>query len=288
MIIDTHCHYNLEPLFEQDAASGQNSWKTHWEEAQKKGITHSIVVGTNITTSTRAVELCQQEPKFRASVGFHPHSIFDAQEAGQSVTKDSIDDWITHLQALLEKDKNTFYIAAVGEVGLDYFHLDLSNPEHAAQAELQKYLFSKQIELADKFLLPLILHVRDTGTTAYSETLELLQQHKKSNLPFVLHCVSGSIEYIQEALKLGAYIGVAGNVTYKNAEAIRDLVRSVPKDRLLLETDAPYLPPQPHRGKLCEPWMIQLTAAYLEEHCQVSLDQVYTNTFQVFTTVRTT
>ncbi len=283
MIIDTHCHYNLEALFGED---GQN-WQKHWQTAQEHGVSHSIVIGTNITTSARAVELCRLEPHFRASVGFHPHAIDDALEQNQPVSQADIAIWLTHLQALLEKDSTTHSIAAVGEVGLDYFRLDLSKPEDLALVELQKYLLTEQVKLAERALLPLILHVRDTGTQAYDDTLHILKQYKKSNLPFVLHCASGSMEYIQEALAMGAYIGIAGNVTYKNADSIREIVKIVPADRLLLETDAPYLPPQPHRGKLCEPWMIELTATYLKENCTVSLDQVYSNSFQVFTSLPT-
>ena len=114
---------------------------------------------------------------------------------------------------------------------------------------------------------------------------KLLQKHKKSNLPFILHCASGSTEYIKKAVEMGGYVGIAGNVTYKNADAIREIVKATPADRLLLETDAPFLPPHPHRGKTCEPWMIELTAQYLQEHCSVSMEQVYKNTQHVFTTL---
>lgn len=281
MIIDTHCHYNLDPLYGENGTK----WQTHWQAAKKHGVTHSVVVGTNITTSARALELCRQEPNFRASVGLHPHTIADALAEGYSVTSEMIETWMTHLDEQLKKDVNTKYIAAIGEIGLDFFRLDLSTSEHAQEAELQKYLLIQQLTLADKYLLPVILHVRDTGEQAYTETIKLLKTHKKSNLPFILHCASGSLTYIQEAISMGGYVGVAGNVTYKNALPIRNIVRAVQSDRLLLETDAPYLPPMPYRGKTCEPWMIELTGTYLREECSISLEKVYANTFQVFTTL---
>lgn len=283
MIIDTHCHYNLDPVY---GVAGVD-WQRHWSQARNHGVTHSVVVGTNITTSTRAVEMCRREQYFRATVGFHPHAIKDALLGGQEVTPAVIDGWVQHLKELLKKDSNTHFIAAIGEIGLDYFRLDLSDEKNQtqAEAELQAYLFTKQLSLADTYLLPVILHVRDTGQNAYLQTLELLKKHKRSNLPFILHCASGSLSYIQEALEMGAYIGIAGNVTYKNAESIREIVKIVPADRLLLETDAPYLPPVPHRGKACEPWMIELTGKYLKENCGVSLEKVYANTLQVFTTL---
>ncbi len=282
MIIDTHCHYNLDPLYGESGAL----WPQYWQEAQAHGVTNAIVVGTDITTSTRAVELARTEKSFRAAVGFHPHAVADTQAAGQSITEDTITNWVTHLEEVVKQNLNTHLIAAIGEIGLDYFRLDLTNGQHTREIELQKELCSKQLALADRYILPVILHVRDSSTQAYSDILTLVRAYKKSNAPFILHCASGSVEYIQEAVALGAYVGIAGNVTYKNADSIRAIVQAVPEDRLLLETDAPFLPPVPHRGKTCEPWMIELTSKYLEEECGVSLAKVYANTLQVFTSLK--
>ena len=281
MIIDTHSHYNLDPLY----GEAGSEWQKHWAAAQAHGVTHSVIVGTNLTTSLQAVELAHTEPHFGASVGFHPHSIAEVMEAGEVTDKAAIDIWITNLEELLKKEKTSQQVVAIGEIGLDYFRLDTTQSAGQEEAELQHYLFQKQLELADRYLLPVILHVRDRSTAAYDQTLALLQKHKKSNLPFILHCASGSTEYIKKAVEMGGYVGIAGNVTYKNADAIREIVKATPADRLLLETDAPFLPPHPHRGKTCEPWMIELTAQYLQEHCSVSMEQVYKNTQHVFTTL---
>jgi TatD DNase family protein len=287
MIIDTHCHYNLEPLYGESGTV----WQDHWRTAQEHDVTHSIVVGTDITTSLRAIEICRDTPNLRAAVGFHPHVIGDSLEkklpTETQKIEDQIHEWIIHLQKVLQ-NAPTKKIVAIGETGLDYFRIDLATQEAQHERALQQQLFIEQIKLADSQLLPLILHVRDTGETAYADTLHLLKENKKSNIPFILHCVSGSVSYVQDALEMGAYVGVAGNVSYKNATKIHEIVKSVPKDRLLLETDAPFLPPVPHRGKTCEPWMIQLTGQVLQEQFGITLEQLYTNTLQVFPSLRTT
>lgn len=287
MIIDTHCHYNLDPLYGENG----ESWQNHWKKAQEHDVTHSVVVGTTVASSLTAIEICRTTPNMRAAIGIHPHVIGDSLQTAaadsEKNTREAISSWTDNLKKMLENAANTHTVVAIGETGLDYYRLDLSTPAAQADRALQKELFIEQVALADSALLPLILHVRDVGETAYQDTLEIIKAHKKSNLPFVLHCVSGTLKYVQEALELGAYIGMAGNVTYKNAAQIHEIVQTTPKERLLLETDAPYLPPVPHRGKTCEPWMIQLTGQVLQEQFQVSLERIYTNTLQVFPSLRT-
>lgn len=281
MIIDTHCHYNLEPLY---GATGTD-WQTHWQKAQEHGVTHSVVIGTDLASSERALALCQKEPHFKATAGLHPHLVADALQTQPEFGLAAIDTWAEQLEKLITTDNAPGAVVAIGEIGLDYFRVDLADPAAQKEVSLQKYLCTKQLEIAQAHELPVTLHVRDRGEHAYTDILELLQRHRHSNLPFILHCASGSLSYIQAALAMGAYVGIAGNVTYKNASAIRAIVGIVPADRLLLETDAPYLPPTPYRGATCEPWMIELTGIYLKENCQVSLERVYSNTLQVFTSL---
>jgi TatD DNase family protein len=283
MLIDTHCHYNLDPLYGTAGAD----WQRHWQRAQDAGVTHSVVVGTNHSTSLRAIALAAAQPRFIAAVGFHPHAVAEAIAAGEIVDSRTIKNWTLQLQEVLAKNASTQLIGAVGEIGLDYFRLAVGNSDHQNEIQLQQELCIQQLLLADRAGLPVILHVRDTGTRAYSDILRLVRTYRQSNVPFILHCVSGSLEYVQEAVALGAYIGIAGNSTYKNAASIREIIQSTPRDRLLLETDAPFLPPVPHRGKTCEPWMIELTSKYLTEECGISLETVYTNTLRVFTTLKT-
>lgn len=139
------------------------------------------------------------------------------------------------------------------------------------------------IRLANKFEKVLIIHSRDKGgekdenNQAYLDILKIIKNNYQSKEPFILHCVSGPKEYIKEALQLGAYIGVGANITYPNANKLRELIKIVPEDRLLLETDAPYLPPQEFRGQTCEPWMIEKTANYLQKELEINLEQIYQN-----------
>lgn len=281
MIIDTHCHYNLDPLFAEDGG-----WKVHWQKAQEHGVKSSVVVGTDLVTTQRALRLAAEEKNFGCAVGLHPHIVADSlnkndiKESKLTVAK--IDELTKELTKQLEFAIPIGKVMAVGEIGLDFFRVDPNDSDYTNLVVLQEQLFINQIEIANSYNLPLILHVRDTMEFAYRRTLELVRMHKTTSLPFILHCVSGPTDYVLEALKLGACIGVAGNVTYKNAHQIHEIVRSCPKDRLLLETDAPYLPPTPHRGELCQPWMIQLTAQTLFEQFEINPEQLVANTWTVF------
>lgn len=276
-LIDTHCHYNLEPLW-----STNGGWQTHWQAAQAAGVSESIVVGTSLASSQRALDISASEKKLHAAVGLHPAEV---SQFGIDSTADVEQAVTAELEKLIQLIKNTEQQpVAIGEIGYDYFHYqrsyaDATEWQHFKVA--QQLLVTKQLELAAELNLPALLHVRSTDDTAYWDTLDALKAVQLSK-PFVLHCASGPLTYISDALELGAYISIAGNVTYKNADAIRAIVTLTPKDRLLIETDAPYLPPTPHRGKMCEPAMIQLTAQYLEQELQVDLDQVYANTKEVF------
>lgn len=260
MIIDTHCHYNLDPLFEH--------WRQHWQKAQEYGITHSLIAGADLSSSQKGVEIARQEQNLKASLGIHP------EELNQNP------------QDLLPL-YDPKVVAAIGEVGLDYFRLD--KDQKLKIIDQQKQLFIKQIKLADELNLPLIVHVRDRETpeqntpgSAYYDALEILKTYFGFKQPFILHCVSGPLFYIKEALSLGAYIGVAGNVTYQKADQIREIVKLTPDDHLLLETDAPFLAPQNNRGQTCQPWMIGETAKYLQTELKVNLAQIYENSLKCF------
>lgn len=269
MIFDTHCHYNLEPL--------ADNWSQHWQTAQAHGVHQSVVVGTSVATSRLGTDVAKAEPNLYVSLGIHPHVFQDSVLTDQPVSADQLQTWLIEL-----KDLVTQKTVAIGEVGLDYFHLPEDTAQKQAIIQLQEQGFIAQIQLANELKLPLIIHVRDQAETAYERVLSLLQQEYQFARPFILHCVSGPTTYIQAAIKLGAYIGVAGNVTYKNAHHIRELVALTPKDCLLLETDAPFLPPQAHRGQTCEPWMIKETAEFLETQLQISTEQLTHNAYQVF------
>lgn len=317
-IFDTHCHYNLEPLYisetpayeevenydgisdvdrytwqptlDSSKRSGYRQiWKDEWDKAQAHNVKKSVVVGTTLESSQTALTISMQDENLYASIGIHPHEYSEVIQ---------IADTLKHLKDIpnlykTDKKLRSLYkmshelhskVVAIGETGLDFFRMG----KFAYLPKcLQVYGFIEHIKLADKLKLPLILHVRDDDlsenkNSAYWYTLTMLKRYKQNNLPFILHCVSGPEKYVQEALAMGAYVSVAGNVTYKNADHIRTLASLVPSDKLLLETDAPFLPPQQYRGKQCEPWMISLTANYLQNELKRDLEQIYENSLKVF------
>lgn len=257
-IIDTHCHYNLEPL--------TADWRNHWQKAQEHGVIASIIAGTDLETARLAVQIAQQDPHLYAWVGVHPADGDLSQVSLPTIMRelDELVNWsVAQLGVHTADDAPLF---GIGEIGLDYFRLD----DHDHQSRLvQRSWLRAQLELAQEHNLPVSLHVRDKNTpdapvvgNAYWDVWMLLQELNFTQ-PFILHCASGPLSYIKAMLSLGAYVSFAGNLTYPKAEAIRQIAQMVPADHCLVETDAPYLPPQPWRGQLCEPWMIAETAKVL-------------------------
>lgn len=255
MIIDTHVHYNLEPL--------NTDWNILWGEAQSEGIGSSIVVGTNRATSEIALEICQDEAKLYCSVGVHPEE--DLKEFGPEMEM---------LQQLIDSKQNKKKkIVAIGECGLDYSKLPQDAPAQTVEKKRQKALFGKQIELAKRNNLPLIIHCRD----AYDDLLDTIHHFSMTDGKApraILHCMSGTIEYLDKALALGFYISYAGNITFKNAENIRELARHTPLDRVLVETDAPFLAPQSNRGKTNQPKFILDTVDALAALYSIKADKM--------------
>ena len=244
MIIDTHVHYNLEPIFPD--------WKIYWNEAQHNDIQKSIVIGTNEETNLRAIDIAEHNDHLYATIGIHPHESLDESALSLSFSQ------------LEHQCKQSKKIVAIGECGLDFFRLTPENAE--IEKKKQLILFQKHIELAQHYNLPLVIHCREAQREVI-ETLSLLKVHH-----FVLHCMSGTLEYLRQAVALGGYISFAGNITYKNADALRELAKQTPQDRILVETDAPYLPPQSHRGQLNNPRYIAETVQSLAEVLGMSDD----------------
>jgi len=227
--VDTHCHLEYEPL--------AGSIEAVLQRASAAGVRRCLTIGTTLDTSRAAVELARRHPALRAAVGVHPH---DADDVTDSV------------MAQLEQLCADPVVVAIGEVGLD---LHREGPTSAQQHEA----FARFIDLAQRRSLPLLVHCRD----AYEPLLRALRATTQPPLRGVIHCASGPPEFIQEALALGLHISFAGNVTFPKAQTLRDLVPLVPDERLLIETDAPFLAPQPVRGKTNEPAYVAHTAACL-------------------------
>jgi len=219
MIIDTHCHLDFGEFdSDRDAVI---------ERAKKAGVKRFINIGSSAEGSKRSVELASRHSEIFASVGIHPHH-------ADEVTKDTL----AEMESLAQNKK----VVAIGEVGLDYFK-STSTPER------QKELFVKFIELSGKLYLPLIIHTRE----AAGDTLEILEEHCKMPIRGVMHCFSGDEKVLKRVLEMGMFVSFTCNLTFKNAKRLREVARGVPPDKLLLETDAPYLAPQAYRGKRNEP-----------------------------------
>jgi TatD DNase family protein len=276
MLFDTHCHYNLDPL--------KTAWEKHWALAQEHGVTGSVVVGTDHDSSRLACAIAEQTPGLFSSVGTHPstyHSLVQDWLKGLGNSQEELESIVaSDIQRSRELISES--VVAIGEVGLDYFRLPKESKERSLTITLQQEAVAAYIQLAQELELPLIFHVRDSESSAYFDLLDILKLYLQPKQRFVLHCISGSKEYLLEALSLGAYIGIAGNVTYKTADLIRELVTLAPPNRILLETDAPFLPPQNFRGQTNEPWMISETAKFLHSTLGINTKLCYENALEFY------
>jgi len=266
-IIDTHCHYNLSPLLE--------NWQAHWQKAQAQGVKQSIIVGTNGESLHKALEIASAEGALLCAAGIHPTNISleDIHQADQLIQGES-QLLVSALQSQSEK------IIAIGETGLDYYRLDQHTTDSDKVITAQKKLFDFQLKLAQEYQLPIVLHIRDKTTQAYDEAFEMLNSY---DLPqIILHCFSGPGEFLEKMVSRGAFFGVDGHITYPNNTEMREQLTRLPNHKILLETDAPFLPPVHHRGKVCEPWMIRLTADYLQTQLRLDQAQITENARAAF------
>lgn len=220
-LFDSHAHYNDEKF--------DNDRKEIIEQTLKNGVSNFVVAGYNIESSKKALNIVKGYKELYSIVGISPNDIEDIKE-----DKD-IDINILEIEKLIKADDNG-KIVAVGEIGLDYYW----NKENK---ELQKIIFKKQIELANKYNLPIVIHTRD----AINDTLEIIKNNEVKNRG-IFHCCPLNRELVKEALKLGYYISLSGVVTFKNAKNANEIIEMIPENRILIETDSPYLAPEPVRG----------------------------------------
>jgi TatD DNase family protein len=282
-IFDTHCHYNLEPLYsgqafcfkidKNDSLLNKN-WQDHWLEAQKNDIKKTLIPGAGLSSSQLAVKIAKQDKNLYASVAVHPLRVEKIQ------LKKAIN--------IIEKLAQEKTVVAIGETGLDFFYFSKKDKpdEIAAIKKAQEELFISQIQLAIKNKLTLIVHARDQGEEAYWRILEILKEHWPAKENIIFHCLSGPDNYIKEAMSIkNSYFGFDGNLTFKNANNLRknfQLVQKEKPNRILLETDAPYLAPIPYRGQICEPAMISQLANFAKINLKADLDQIYQNSLFAF------
>ncbi|CEP47171.1 TatD family hydrolase [Paraclostridium sordellii] len=241
MLFDSHAHLNDE-RFDEDREELINLLKA-------KGVDLVLNPGACIETSKSSVELANKYDFIYAAVGVHPHDVGEMTE----------DDIETLRKLALENEK----VKAIGEIGLDYYYDN-------SPREIQKKWFKRQIELANELKLPIIIHDRD----AHGDTFEIIKNTKSPEIGCVLHCYSGNVELAKEYVKMGCYISIPGTVTFKNNKKTREVAKEIPLEYLLIETDSPYMAPEPHRGKRNDPSLVQFVADKIAQEKGISYEQV--------------
>lgn len=254
---DSHSHYNDEKFKEDREEIIQ---KTKEEKISKWNC-----VGYDISSSRFSIELANQYPFIYAICGISPNDVPEDRKQIEKMVKE--------IETMLAQDKKK-RIVAVGEIGLDYYW-------KKENKEIQRDIFIKQIELANCYKLPIVIHTRE----AVQDTLEILKKNPV-NKKGVFHCCPFNRELVKEALKLGFFISFAGPVTFKNSKNAEEIVSMVPLDRMLIETDSPYLAPEPKRGTRNDSRNVKLIAQKIADFKQLSLEEVakvtYENAMRIF------
>ena len=253
-LFDSHCHLDDDKFDEDREEIIQSIFSC--------GVTKLISAGYSVESSKRALELSTSYPQIYTTSGISPNDIANNVE--------NIDKELIEIKEIAQFKK----VVAIGEIGLDY-HWNEENKE------LQKYAFKNQIKIANELQLPIVIHTRE----AVMDTLEILKENdviKKG----VFHCCPLNRELVKEALKLGFYISFAGPITFKNSKNADEIINMVPQDRILIETDSPYLSPEPLRGKRNNPKNVQYVAYKVADSKQISIEEVasitYENTIRLF------
>lgn len=240
MLIDSHAHLDDE-RFDKDRDALIKSLK-------EDGIDLVINSGSDVASSIKSVSLSEQYENIYAAVGVHPHSAKEMEESTIEV-----------LKSFTGREK----VVAIGEIGLDYYYDN-------SPRDIQRQKFIEQLNLAKEVDLPVIIHSRD----AAQETFDILKEAQDGNLEGVIHCYSGSVDMALEYIKLGFYISLGGPVTFKNARVSKEVAKAVPIDKLLIETDSPYLTPEPNRGKRNEPAYVRYVAGTIAEIRGIPFEEI--------------
>lgn len=259
-MIDAHCHLNFHAF--------ANDYEQCIQRAKEKGVVTIINVGTKIDSSEKAVQLAQKYDNLYAIVGVHPH---------HADKQDTSSDWLEKLEELARKPK----VVAIGEIGLDYYRYQSNG---IVNPEMQKEFFEAQVLLAHKLDLPLQIHNRHAG----KDILDILEHHKNlllHDFPGMFHCFAGSKEILTRALNLGFMIGFDGNSTYPGLApleitSLTDLAKATPLERIVTETDSPFLTPIPFRGSRNEPSYVILVGEFLARIKGISFEDFNSQTEQ--------
>ena len=255
---DTHSHYNDEK-FDEDR-------EQIIKDTYESGVTKFVCAGYNIESSKTAIELSKKYEFIYSICGISPN---DVPQSEQELWKN-----IAEISKIV-KENETNKLVAIGEIGLDYYW-------STENKELQKEAFIKQIDLANELNLPIVIHSRD----ASSDTIDILKAHSVEKKG-IFHCCQFNQEMIRQALELGYYISFAGPVTFKNSKNAPDVVNMVPLDRILIETDSPYLAPEPNRGKRNDSRNVKYVAQKIADLKDIPIEDIakitYENAMRIFT-----
>lgn len=247
-IFDSHAHYD-DPRFDEDRDTLLSSMASH-------GVRTIMNVGNTTHANLAGIELAKKYPFVYCSIGIHPDQSAEIAAQNSREYLDVIAQQLSYEKAM-----------ALGEIGLDYYYDD------DAPRDIQKKIFEEQLALAKDLDVPVIIHNRD----AHQDTLDLLKKYRPKG---IMHCFSGSAEVAKEVLRLGMYIGFTGVITFKNARRAVEAAAEIPLDRLLVETDCPYMAPEPFRGKRCDSTMLTRMIEKLAEIKGVNPQQFADQTFQ--------
>lgn len=240
MIFDTHAHYD-DPVYEKDR-------EELFEAMRAEGVGMITDIGADIASTKKAAELSNTYEFVYAAAGVHPSEVYSLEEAD--------------MDFLLEMAKNP-KVVAIGEIGLDYHYEDTVR-------EVQKKWFIRQLELAKEVKLPVVIHSRD----AAQDALDIMKDIHAEDIGGVIHCFSYGWEMAKIYLDMGFYLGIGGVVTFKNAKKLKEVVQRAPMERLVLETDAPYLAPEPYRGKRNASHYLKYVAEEIAALRSMALDEV--------------
>ena len=250
MFIDSHAHIQIDQFnSDRDAVL---------QRALDVGVSNILIIGIDVETSQKAVELAEKHENIYASVGMHPHSATELT-----------DDILSTFRVQLDHPK----VIALGEIGLDYYR-------NLSPHEIQKDAFEKQLNLAEEMNTPIIIHNRD----AYADILPILEK-RQGKINGVLHCFTGNIELMQRSIDIGFHIGIGGIVTYPNAKDVQAVAKQIPLERLLIETDCPWLTPQFRRGKRNEPSYVPAIAEKIAELRNSTTEEIGVVTTNNFNTL---
>jgi TatD DNase family protein len=251
MFIDSHCHLNM-------LAQEEGGLDAVIQQAQENQVEHILCISIDTESCHEIISMAERYPQLTASVGIHPNV-------------DKVENFsVEELIKLASHDK----VIAIGETGLDYFRSE-------GDLEWQRDRFRTHIEAAKQLNKPLIIHTRE----AREDTMDILEQESAEQAGGIIHCFTENWETAQRALDIGFYISLSGIVTFKNAVALQDVAKKLPLDRILIETDAPYLAPVPHRGKTNKPAFVKHVAEFLAELRGESVENIAETTTANFRTL---